>query len=309
MDMQYVIESDRLSARFRFEPQRFFSERFEACGVVDQLWLDGRYQFCEPEQRIVPRITCHGVGLCGEYVWNELAEEAPPGEPFAKLGVGLLTQRPEGGPYDIFKHYQTEPFPVKAYIEPSRAVFVQQGRECRGVAARITKVVKARENELTAETTIENIGSRELTLAEYQHNFVSLNGVPFGPGCDLYVPFDGTVGQIDSMAYAQGSMERRVSGYQQAQGDHIRWLRSMDGYAYHKETLARDLHPERGGFWRLTRDGSPLAVEEHFDFEPCRLVEWGVEHCACVEVYAPLRVLPADACTWRRVWRFTDEND
>ena len=307
--MKYEIQSDRLSLRFRYEPQRLFSERFESCGVIEQVWLDERYQFCEPEQRIAPRMTCHGTGLCGEYVWNELAQEVSPGELFPKIGVGLLTQRPEGGPYEMFKHYQVEPFPTTVQMEPNRAIFIQEGKECLGIATRITKIVTVQENELTTETTLENIGARELNLEEYQHNFVSNKKKKIGPGHDLHIPFDGTIEQISAKTFDPPHLHRRFSGYQQGKDHHIQWVRHLGDYAYHKQTPAEDLHPEKGRFWKLTRTGSPLSVEEHFFFDPSLLVIWGMEHCACVEVYVPLQIAVRNSHTWKRVWRFCDEFD
>ena len=94
------------------------------------------------------RATCHGVGLCSEFVWDELAKEAAPGEFFPKLGVGLLRQRPEGGAYDMWKHYEVTPFPASVHIMEHKAVFEQEPILCMGVAARlITLHIERRDRE------------------------------------------------------------------------------------------------------------------------------------------------------------------
>ena len=299
-----TIQNERLAVTFRYAPHTLFSERFEAAGVAEQVCLDGKYRFCEPEQRLAGRVTCGGVGLCGEYVWDELACEAKPGEQFPKLGVGLLTQRPEGGPYNMWKHYETQPFPLSARFEKGRAVFVQEPVPCLGIAARITKTVTLEGASLRTETTLENIGERTLALSEYQHNFVSLNGVPAGPGYRLKLPMDGTIEEISGSAYDVRDFRARRSGFMRAEGDSILWLKSMDGHGYHKETAENDLHPERGNCWRLTHDSLPLSVCEELCFRPSRLVLWGVEHCICTEAYIPLSVEPGESQTWTRLWHF-----
>ena len=40
--------------------------------------------------------------------WREAAREV-----FPKIGVGFLRQRPEGGAYDMWRHYEAQPFPVE----------------------------------------------------------------------------------------------------------------------------------------------------------------------------------------------------
>ncbi len=299
-----TIQNERLSVAFRYDPQTLFSERFEAAGVVARVCLDGKYSFCEPEQRIAGRVTRNGVGLCGEYVWDELANEAKPGEVFPKLGVGLLTQRSEGGPYNMWRHYEVQPFPLSARFEKDRAVFVQEPILCLGVAARITKTVAVEGADLYTETTLENVGTRPLRLREYQHNFVSLNGMPVGPGYRLRLPMDGTIGEITDAAYDVRDFHIRRSGYMKAEGDSIVWLKTMDGHGFHKVTLQKDLHPERGAYWELTHDSLPLSVREGLSFCPQELVLWGVEHCVCTEAYIPLEVQPGQAFTWKRQWQF-----
>lgn len=299
-----TIRNERLEVTFRYDPQTLFSERFEAAGVVEQVCLDGTWRFCEPEQRIAGRVTCSGTGLCGEYVWDELAGEAAPGEQFPKLGVGLLTQRPEGGPYNMWRHYETRPFPLSARFEADRAVFVQEPLPCLGVAARITKTVGLNGTCLYTETALENLGSRPLQLREYQHNFVSLNGEPVGPGYRLTLPMDGEIEQIADAAYDVRDFRLRRSGFMRADGDSIVWNKPMDGHGWHKVTTEASLHPERGAYWKLTHDRLPLSVCEELSFAPQELVLWGVEHCICTELYIPIEVQPGQTFRWKRQWRF-----
>lgn len=301
-----TIKNHRLEVCFRYDPAKVFSERFESIGVMDKITLDGKYNFCEPEQYIADRVTCHGVGLCGEYVWDELAEEAAPGDKFPKLGVGLLTQCPDGGAYDMWKHYEVEPFPVHAQFGEDYAVFVQEPVSCLGVAARITKKVWLEENSIHTCTTVENTGERPLKLGEYQHNFVSINGLRTGSGYHLSVPFDGTLQDIEQAAFQQGDFSHRLSGFMQVFDGTVHWVRDMDGYSYHKITEQKDLHMENGAYWRLTHDAVPLCIEEYISFTPERLVMWGIEHCICAEVYVPISVLPGETQSWERTWVFHD---
>lgn len=303
------IQNDRLTVTFRYDPEKLFSTRFESIGVMEQICLDGKYNFCEPEQRIAERMTCNGVGLCGDYVWNELGEEAAPGEKFPKLGVGLMIQRPEAGPYGMFKKYEAEVFPTHAEFGPDWAKFVQEPIPCNGIAARITKLITLEGNEIHVKTTMENCGERVLDLNEYQHNFLSLNGRQPGPGYVLDVPFDGDMERIKGLTNPVSRFRDKISGYMNVKDGKIIWEKVMDGVGFHKVTMKEDLHPENGAYWKLSHEEMPISVMEKINFEPTRLVMWGVEHCICAEVYVGIHVLPGEEQTWERVWKFSDEKD
>lgn len=300
----HTIQNERLKVTFRYLPDVLFSERFESIGVAEQVCLDGKYLFCEPEQHIPQRPTCNGIGLCGEYVWDALAEEAAPGAYFPKIGVGLLKQRPEGGKYNMWKHYEVQPFPVHAEFYADRAIFTQTSTECLGVATKLTKEVFLQGNALHMHVTLENHGSRVLQLEEYQHNFLCLNGAPVGPGYRLDVPFALSLKGIENRAYDAGNPVQWKSGYLRTEGTCILWNRTMDGHGYHLEIPKEQLDVRKGAYWKLTHNTVPAAITEKITFSPSRLVLWGVEHCICTEVYIPIFVAPGEKQEWERIWVF-----
>ena len=306
--MKNTIQNERLRVTFRYDPETLYSQRFEAAGVIEQVCLDGTFFFCEPEQRIPERVTCNGVGLCGEYVWDELAQEVAPGALFPKIGVGLLRQRPEGGAYNMWKHYEVLPFPVRASMEGDHAYFCQEGISCLGIAARLTKEVVLRGNEIHTTVTLENTGTRKLELKEYQHNFVSLQGRETGPGYRLEIPFVKSLAGIEHAAYDIANPVSRLSGYMQAQGNTIVWEQKMNGHGYHLDIPKEALDTSNGAYWKLSCEDVPVSVAERLTFEPSRVVLWGVEHCICTEVYIPISVEPGKKQTWTRIWQFTRED-
>lgn len=303
----HTIKNERLMVSFRYAPDKLFSERFESIGVVDQICLDGKHRFCEPEQRMPGRITCNGVGLCGEYVWDELAREAAPKEWFPKIGVGLLKQRPEGGNYNMWRHYEVKPYPTKAEFEGEKAVFTQESVPCMGVAARLTKEITLYADELHMKVTLENQGERVLKLAEYQHNFLSLNGAEVGPGYRLEIPFAQSLAGIENLAYDVNDVRSRKSGFMETEGNSIVWNRRMDGHGYHMDIPQEQLDIRGGAYWKLTHRDQCVSVAEKLTFCPSRVVLWGVEHCICTEVYIPILVIPGHSQSWTRIWKFSEE--
>lgn len=305
--MKYSIQNERLKVTFRYDPNTLFSQRFESIGVVEQVCLDRKHFFCEPEQRISYRATCHGIGLCGEYVWDELAERAGPGELFPKIGVGLLRQRPEGGRYHMWKHYEVFPYPTDATFFADRAIFVQACIPCLGIEARLTKEVTLHENELHMRITLENLGVRRLALAEYQHNFLSLDGIEVGPGYRLEVPFAKSMAGIESLAYDVTDIHKKQSGFMTVHGNCIDWNQKMEGHGFHMAIPEEQLDLREGNYWKLSHSGQRISVLEKLTFSPSRLVLWGAEHCVSAEVYIPISVEPGQQQSWTRIWRFSEE--
>jgi hypothetical protein len=301
---ELLLRTGDLEVRLR-KPE-VFSERFAQVGVVEQVTLHGKHCFCQPEQKLMERATCHGVGLCSEFVWDELAKEAAPGEFFPKLGVGLLRQRPEGGAYDMWKHYEVTPFPASVHIMEHKAVFEQEPIPCMGVAARLTRIVEVCRNLLTITTTLENTGERSLSLQEYQHNFVAVDDLPVGPGYRLEIPFDGSLEKISESTVRIEDYHTSVPGVIKTDGKVILWKKTMNQTACHKVTGQEKILPCDIYSWKMSHDDCEASVSETVQFVPSGLVIWGIEHCMCAEVYGRWDVEPGERQTLVRTWRFED---
>ena len=306
---EFYLHSDDLDVTLVIPQNELFSERFAADVVVGQVVLHRRHRFCQPEQRIPGRVTCNGLGLCGEFVWDELACEAAPGEVFPKIGVGFLRQRPEGGAYDMWKHYEAQPFPVEHWMQDDyTVVFRQKPKEALGVSATLTKAVRVYRNEITLTTTLENTGSRDLSLYEYQHNFVAIDDIPVGPGYRLEIPFDGTLDKLPFGAVRLEDYTTPVPGLLKVENGKVLWNKRMERVAYHKVTEREDILSCPEYTWRLSHEKSDASISETVHFVPAKLVIWGIEHCVCAEVYNEWNVPVGGRQTFARTWRFEDSN-
>lgn len=303
-----TIRNERLKVTFRYAPEETPYHRFETIGVMEEVLLDGKDVFTEPEQLDSSRRTCQGVGLCGEYVWNELGAEARKGEWYPKFGMGLIEQDEDYKPYDMWDaSYRYTPFPVTAQFLGDRAVFVQEPVPCRGYAARITKEIALSGGEIRSTVTVENCGEKPLSMAEYQHNFVAINHEPIGPDYELEIPFHKGLARAEGSVTSMKTREKTPDVLAVANGTII-WKRSMGegftlSHCFEKETL------EGAGpsFWTLRNKKQGLSMTEAFHFTPSRLVLWGIEHCVCTEVYAPIQAAPGESCRFTRTWRFERE--
>ena len=301
-----TIRNERLKVTFRHPPEKNPYHRFETIGVIAEILLDGRDTFAEPEQLVPDRFSCQGVGLCGEYVWNELGAGALKGEWYPKFGMGLIEQNGDHKPYDMWdSSYRYTLFPVTARFLGDRAVFTQEPVLCRGYAARITKEITLSDNRILSTVTVENCGEKPLSMAEYQHNFVAVNHEPIGPDYELRIPFNK---ELDRMEASVSFMKTGEKAPDVLADRTIYWKQSMGKgftlfHRFEKEAL------DCGGksFWTLRNKKHGLSVTEQFDFAPSALVQWGIEHCVCTEVYAPIEAAPGESCRWTRIWQFARE--
>ena len=311
-----TIKNDRLELIFRLPRRQRESMRFDAAGCVARIVLDGKHQFCESEQIVAGRPDHHGLGLCGEFKWDDLACEVKPGEKFPKFGVGLLTQLPEGGPYSIRNHDRYTLFPFVPYetnyeLRETGAVFTQLPIPCLGLAAEIWREYRLMENRLELITTVTNKGERDIHMAEYQHNFVSIDNLPIGPGYRLRLPFLKAIKKLEDSVADYNDKTIKIGDVISVSGDTAVWKQSMDGRVVLYQIGTEDILPvpenrEDMPFWKLSHDDSPASVSEFIFNQPVKVVHWGVGHCMCVEAWLPVDAKPGESASWRHLWVFED---
>lgn len=291
------LKNERLQVTF----DTLSTQRFDRMAVVSVV-LDGKYTFCTPEQVLPQRRTCGGMGLCGEFVLPDAAERAKAGEWFVKPGVGLLKQREDFAAYDMWKSYECRPFDITAEFGTTEAVFRQKGA-AGGIGLEIGKRYSLEENRLILEISAANTGENPLELQEYQHNFVSIEGLPVSQGYLLELPCDRSVSTIAEKTLRQGDEIHLPSAVTVA-GSEVSWQSDMtEKILYHRSEDIDAAAPRR---WTLRHENSPLSATEQTDFPPTRIDVWSVEHCVCAEFYQTVHLAPGETAHWRRAWTFAD---
>ena len=301
------LSNDKLDVHIRLPGSKPESERFDSCGQVKQVILNGKHRFCQPEQLKEDRVTCYGFGLCSEFDMNMAAAGVRTGEKFPKPGVGLLTQIQDGLPYDMWSHYEIDRFEKTWRHGRDWVEFEEKPVPCMGIAARILKRLSLMENTLTVSTTVINEGTQELDFSEYQHNFVAIDDLPVDKGYCLELPYDGSAERLPQCFRNLKDFSSTEISCVEVEDKKIRWVRSMDGFTYHKTTQAEEIIPQGQYRWTLSHENSAARVSEISHFHPCKIVLWGIEHCICAEVYNRIVVKPGESHHFARTWVFEDE--
>ena len=294
------LENERLEITFT-DPATMTTPRFNHAGFITKVLLDQTYQFCMPEQILTNRRNSHGHGLSGEFVLPT-GELAKCGEWFFKPGVGLVKQTADFQRFNIFGTYEIQAFPIKVE-QPSKdtIVFKQAGPSHNGYGASIYKTYHLENNQLILDIEVTNTGSETLDLSEYQHNFISLEQIPTGPGYVLELPCDKSLSKLEQATLRQGD-EHPMESIVAVQGKEVHWTASAENRILYHESY--DIDSESSSHWTLRHENSSVSVREEVDFIPSMIIVWSVEHCVCAELYHTVKLTQGEHAHWRRIWTF-----
>ncbi len=267
--------------------------RFDASGLVLQVTLDGEHSFCTDESATGGGGGSGGRGLCNEFGMNRPIgyDEVSTGGKFPKLGVGVL-MRVDDGKYEFMRDHPVEPFTVEYCADESAATFDVLPIDCRGYAVHLRKRLTVRDNELSIEYQLRNVGERRIQTAEYNHNFVLPAGRIVGPDYQLRLPCNLKPSNADPGPQSHNRI--------------ITWPKTPPG-TFHSRGVefADDYDPA----WTLIHQPSGLWMRERTDRPWDSFALWGAARIICPEAFVAVDVEPAATLTWRRSYTFGNHED
>ena len=292
-ESNFVLTSDRLSVEIAQPGTAYAGTRFDWTGFITQITLDNQHTFCVPED-YRPGQGSGGIGLCNEFGIDQAIgyESAKPGEPFPKLGIGLLTRLDKPDYSFWYPHQIAQRFPIHFSHDSSSAEFIVEPVNCRGYAARLNKRLRVNGNALEIKYELANTGEHDLVTTEYVHNFVGIDQKPFGPEYKLtfpYSPVIETPSEMNSILIVDEN--------------HLRQKEKPDKPFYARLLgFSENDQPQ----WELLHQPSGVSMREYADFPPCRIAVWGTTHVISVEVFINIDLKPGESMHWTRRYEFLD---
>jgi hypothetical protein len=264
--------------------------RFEHSGMITELNYNGHSFFGinAPEVRN-PVGNDHCAGISEEFFEPLGFDEAEPGQPFLKLGVGLLEK-----PFAKTYFFGTSYWPVKRFdwqweVGKDRIDLVQQGA-LHDWAYEYRKRIVLPEGKAALEVhyTLTNTGKRQLTTTQYAHNFIRIDDQPIGK--DYTVTFAGKVRHErplpDSATFTGGNtftMPDRTM------------FTPLGGFGSVAENRATVSLP----------DGTGITISG--DFTPFRYWLFASSRVACPEPFIRIDLAPGESMRWRRAYELHGE--
>lgn len=270
--------------------------RFDRAGFISDIVLDRVHHFCASEPFYLSHPCSGGRGLCSEFLFDA-AGQAGPMEYFPKFGVGLL-QKEGDEPYIFYKKYRnTRLFPIETDCRPDRVVFTEKPVSCLGYALCFTKTVSVSGCTITMETTAKNVGERQVTLEEYCHNFLTIDGMALGPGYRLFMPSLPDLGGAPQLGrdgnptfFLGCGKGLTIGGYSPiAAGCPI-------------ET--EHLRASAPFCWELSYGRAGAFVSGRDSFVPSRIYVWAADHMVCPELFHRFTLPKGGSHSWTRTWSF-----
>ncbi len=274
------------------------ASRFDWAGVVPCLSYKGHTFFGEWFPQYDPLLNDAITGPVEEFRSDDGAlgyEQARPGEPFVKIGVGVL-RRLDSSPYKFSVTYPLlDSGRWSTTAGPDRITFTQELHAPNGVAYHYEKVLRleAGGKSLVLEHTLTNLGSRPIVTDVYDHDFYMLDGRPTGPGMRIHFGFTPKAippptGQSDGTLEPAAAIEGSDLVYKQPLAPHQTVASYLGGYG-----------PAATGYDITFADTTTgLSVRQTADRPISRLYLWSIPTTVAPEAYIHLNVAAGAAEHW-----------
>jgi hypothetical protein len=264
--------------------------RFDWSGLVGQAEKDGHTFFGPWKEKHDPTNPEDADAVAEEFgITKPLGySEAKPGEPFVKIGVGVL-EKPEEKNYGFMTRYKIVQAGTWAVDKGDDTIdFRQELKGPRGWAYEYVKRISLiREGYgFTIEHRLKNTGAKAIDTELYCHNFVRFDGQPVGPKYRLRFKFEPTP-------------KRSLKGAAEIKKNELLFTRELkDGEALFTELEGSTRTAEEN---RLTLEHSEAqlllmitgdAPVAHFNF-------FAVRRAACPEPFIDVNLAPGKEMKWK----------
>ena len=265
--------------------------RFDWSGVVSELNYKGHSFFGQWFKTYDPKL--HDAIMGPVEAFDPLGyEEAKVGEPFIKIGVGML-EKPDTAAYHFSKPYKIVNSGKWMISQDRDQIEFIHGLDDGPYPYHYKKAVRLRENKMIIEHTLSNKGSHPIHTQVFDHNFFVIDEDKIGSGYTVMFPFkiEADASGLKEFAVVEDNQIRFIKSL--GENDRVR-LRSIEGF----RPLAEDYdivveNSNTGAGVRITSD-SPLS----------NMIFWAADKTLCPEPYIDIEVGPADSFSWTITYNY-----
>jgi hypothetical protein len=263
--------------------------RFEQAGIITKLEHGGHSFFLDAPAThapLNPHVCC---GPCEEWFEAIAYDDAKPGEPFIKLGVGLY-EKPFH-PNHMWNHpyWPLKIFPWTTKAEKDRIEFVQEVDGPRGWGYRYVKrlVLDPGQPVLRIEHVLTNTGKNRIDAEQYAHNFVALDRKPVEPGLSVDFSFaPKTAADISKIGIIEGNSLKVTADKVQTRAIPI------EGWPFGARDVAA----------LITAPGTPAGIRISGDFALSRMVVFVSPEQVSCEPFIKVVIEPGKTASWTRTY-------
>jgi hypothetical protein len=288
--------------------------RFDWSGHIAQARYRGHTYFGLWRTPHDPTNFEHGVGPTEEFgIQNPPGyERARPGEPFLKIGVGLL-KRIDAKPY----HFSTT-YPLLNRGQWSTTTGGSRGSTSESIrfqhelqtdhdwGYRYGKSIRLIDDQpaFTISRSLKNIEGNDIKTASYNHNFIRIDEELIGPSYELELS-DGLQAEVEAPAKFDGrkltftgKVEKPLMIYFKGKPQRTSKASAEQGRQSPIRFTAR---PSFDITITNRRTGGQIVIEHPFDLSELRL--WVTSTAICPEPFIDVDLGPAESMGWATTYR------
>jgi len=291
----YTLKNKRLTVTIAEPNKECLTCRFDRAGFVTGVKLDGKYDFLAQEDMLDGNPSSGGMGLCCEQRFDPMSAEVKVGEKFPKFGVGNLTKT-EDEAYFFMNTYPCEDYAVGVKEYEDCLIFTTAAKEINGYAIAQMKTVAIKDNTLTISTSVKNVGSKDIVIDEYCHNFMTLNHKKVNADYRLEIPC------VEIPAGEIKTHEKATCFH----SDGKSLSKSEESMVFALYAFTDDqMKPVTGAYgWTLSDITNGLTVTETDDFAAAGVTVWSVGDAISPEMFYAATLKPGEETKWSRTYTF-----
>jgi len=271
--------------------------RFDWSGLVSRVDFNGHSFFCEfNEQQHDP---LNHDDICGTA--EEFGMTVPPlgyndaarGEPFVKIGVGVL-ERGDDTSFQFWRPYKIQkPGPWTVKTSQDTIQFRQELQGVHGWSYTYTKTLRLAADApvLTISRQLTNTGTKSIETDHYGHNFLRIDNSPSGPDYSLEFPFAPRFGEKSETREAVELKGNSLVFLKEIQEQSV-WI-LLEGYSKREDNRIAIINHRTKGSMTITTD-QPLA----------RLAFYSSRGVLAPEPFVKLAIPPGETREWATSYRF-----
>lgn len=270
--------------------------RFDWSGLVSRVEYGGHSFFCEFKTEHDPLNHDDICGTAEEFGIESAPSyaQAKPGEPFIKIGIGVL-ERADDSPYAFWKRYKIRtPGYWATAVSPDTISFHQQLHGPNGWAYEFTKKVSlsSSEPELRIARRLLNTGTQTIDTDHYDHNFLRIDGVPAGTNYTIEFKFAPRFGTDSRTQGCVDLKDKSLVFSKEPAPDQAIWVR-LEEFKEPSDNWIRIVNHATGATMTITTD-QPLS----------KLVFYSSGGVLCPEAFVKLDIPPGHSREWATTYRF-----
>jgi hypothetical protein len=220
-------------------------------------------------------------------------DEAKPGDPFVKIGVGVL-RKIDDSPFKF-----AAPYPIidggKWAVQTNRtgATYRHTLKSPIGIAYEYTKTLALDQHEpvLVLSHALKNTGKETIDTQVYDHDFYMLDNAPTGP--DMVVRFPFELAAAHDLGNG-GAVSGKELVYSHELETGVNSMSVLTGYSGDPSSYDFIVENRRTG----------VGVEQTGDQPLSRINFWSIRTTICPEAYVHIKVAPGETAHWTIRYRF-----